>query len=318
MSHDVGAPDPTSPTVLRELFRDHDFHPRRSLGQTFLTDANIVGKIVAAAELSGREPVLEIGPGAGAVTRALVAAAPRVLAIEIDRTLIAVLRDTVGEPVEILNADVLTVDWEQTLGGEGRWRVVANLPYAITGPAILQLLSARRYVDRLVIMVQLEVAERLLAPPGGRQRGLLSVLVQAACEVKSVWRVSRTCFWPQPRVDSEILALAVRRPSLVPESVAPVFARVVHAGFATRRKMLVNALAHSPELGLTKDDARSALISCGIDPDRRAETLSEMEFLRLAEVLQGREGGGASALRPAAQPTAPRKYRRNREGGGAL
>jgi 16S rRNA (adenine1518-N6/adenine1519-N6)-dimethyltransferase len=291
--HDTGAPDPTSPTVLRDLFRDHDFRPRRSLGQTFLTDANIVGKIVAAAQLSGREPVLEIGPGAGAVTRALVDIAPRVMAIEIDRTLIGVLRATVGERVEVIHADVLTVDWEQTLGGEGRWRVVANLPYAITGPAILHLLSAHRYVDRLVIMVQREVAERLLAPPGGRQRGLLSVLVQAACEAEPVWRVSRTCFWPQPQVDSEVLALTVRRPPLVPEPMEPMFARVVHAGFATRRKMLVNALAQSPDLGLTKDDARGALISCDIDPDRRAETLSEMEFLRLAEAVQGRESGGA-------------------------
>lgn len=292
-AHHSGAPDPTSPTVLRQLFRDHGFRPRRSLGQTFLTDSNIVSKIVSAAELTGLEPVLEIGPGAGAVTRSLVAVASRVFAIEIDPTLIAILRETVGERLDVMHADVLSVSWDQVLSGEGRWRVVANLPYAITGPAILQLLAARKYVDRLVIMVQLEVAERLTAPPGGRQRGLLSVLVQAACEARPVWRVPRTCFWPQPQVDSEIIALNMRRPPLVPESLETMFRRVVHAGFATRRKTLLNALAHSSDLRLSKDDARAILTSCAIDPGRRAETLDEVEFLRLAESIQQRSGEGA-------------------------
>jgi 16S rRNA (adenine1518-N6/adenine1519-N6)-dimethyltransferase len=285
-------PDPTSAIALRSLFRQYGFRPRRSLGQTFLTDANIVAKIVAATELAGTESVLEIGPGAGAVTRALAAAAARVMAIEIDPTLVAILRETVGDAAQVIQADVLAVDWPQLLGQgrQGRWRVVANLPYAITGPAILHLLAARDWVERLVIMVQAEVAERLMAPPGGRERGLLSVVVQAACQVKLVWRVARTCFWPQPAVDSAILGLSVRRPQLVPDELQPAFMEVVRAGFAVRRKTLLNALAQSDKLGLSKQDARRLLDSCGIDESRRAETLSELEFLTLAEAVAGRGG----------------------------
>lgn len=284
------APDPTAPTVLRQLFREYGFRPRKSLGQTFLTDANIVAKIVGFAQLTRDDSVVEIGPGAGAVTRALALSARRVLAVEIDRTLVEILRETVGESVEVINDDVLAVHWGELLTGEGRWKVVANLPYAITGPAILQLLAARKWVDRLVIMVQEEVADRLVAPPGGRQRGLLSVLVQAACETKLVWRVARTCFWPPPQVDSALLTLDVRRDPLVPEGLEPAFSRVVHAGFGARRKTLHNALAQSPDLGITKDDARSLLLASEIDPGRRAETLTVPEFLRLAQAFAARGG----------------------------
>lgn len=289
----LSAPNPTSAVTLRALFRQRHFRPRRSLGQTFLTDANIVAKIVEAAELTGREPVLEIGPGAGAVTRALVGA-PRVLAIEIDPTLVAILRETVGESVEVVQADVLAVDWRHLLGGSGgtRWRAVANLPYAITGPAILHLLAARQWLDRMVIMVQAEVAARILAPPGGRQRGLLSVVVQASCEVRPVWRVARTCFWPQPEVDSAILALTVRRPPLVPHALEPLFMKVVRAAFGARRKTLLNALPQSAELGLPKEEGRALLASCQIEERRRAETLGEDEFLRLAQALDRRDREG--------------------------
>jgi 16S rRNA (adenine1518-N6/adenine1519-N6)-dimethyltransferase len=288
-------PDPTSRAALRALFRRHNFHPRRSLGQTFLVDANIVRKIVAAAELTGQGRVLEIGPGTGAVTRALVEAASRVVAIEIDPKLVAILRETVGEAAEVIEGDVLGVELGPLLSStsplpraglgekrEGQWRVVANLPYAITGPAIIRLLGVQEQLESMVVMVQQEVAERIAAPPGGRERGLLSVLVQSACKVKLVARVPRTCFWPQPRVDSAVLALAVRRPPLVPPQLRPVFTRVARAGFGKRRKTLLNALTGSQELALSKDAARALLAGCGIDSDRRAETLTETEFLSLA------------------------------------
>lgn len=286
------APDPTVPTILRQLFRERGFRPRKSLGQTFLTDANIVAKIIGFAELTGDDAVVEIGPGAGAVTRALAATARRTRAVEIDPTLVEILAETVGASAEVIQGDVLDVNWDELLGGEGRWKVVANLPYAITGPAILQLLAARSWVDRLVIMVQEEVADRLVAPPGGRQRGLLSVLVQAACEAKLVWRVARSCFWPPPQVDSALLTLVMRRPPLVPEELEAAFSRVAHAGFGARRKTLPNALAQSPELGVTKEEARCALVASDIDPERRAETLSVAEFLRLTNELGARGRGG--------------------------
>jgi len=284
-------PDPLSPAQLRELFHRHQFRPRRSLGQTFLIDGNIARKIVAAAEFTGREPALEIGAGAGAVTGPLADAASRVVAIEIDPTLIAILRQTVGRRAHILQADVLNVDWADLLGSQdkGRWRVVANLPYAITGPALLRLTELWEWVDRLVIMVQDEVAQRLAASPGTRARGGISVRLQLLFDVARVARVARTCFWPRPRVDSAILLLKPRRPRPLPPELDSTLRRVVRAAFAARRKTLGNALAASPDLAISKHDAISLLSHCGIDHTRRAEELDETDFLRLTAAVAARE-----------------------------
>jgi 16S rRNA (adenine1518-N6/adenine1519-N6)-dimethyltransferase len=300
MTRDLpSAPDPTSAAQLRQLFRDHEFHPNRSLGQTFLVDANIVAKVIAAAELTGQEAVLEIGAGAGAVTRALARAAGRVVAIEVDPKLVAILGETLGEAAEVVQADVLAVEWRallgppQSLAGRGgRWRVVANLPYAITGPALFSLTEARGWFDRLVVMVQREVAERLTAPPGSRARGMLSVLLQAFFDVSKVMVVSRNCFWPRPKVDSEILALTVSRQVLVPTSLEASFRQVVRAAFASRRKTLANALSHAIELGLSKGEAVDLLRGCRIEPNRRAETLTQQDFLRLTETYSSRRQDG--------------------------
>ena len=288
MSRDTSPrPDPTSRRQLRALFRARGFRPRRRLGQTFLTDANIVRKIVALADLHAEAPVLEIGAGAGAVTRELAPRARRLVAVEIAPTLLAILEETVGDRAEIVQADVLELDWAALLGAEprGSWTVVANLPYAITGPAILKLMDARQWLDRLVVMVQQEVADRLVAEPGLRARGMLTVIVEAICETKLAARVSRTCFWPEPRVDSAVIALTVRRPALVPQQLEPAFREVVKAAFGTRRKMLLNALGGAAKLGLTKQEAKNALSNCGIEPRRRAESLSAEECVRHAAAL---------------------------------
>lgn len=284
--------NPTSPAQLRALFTRLGFRPRRSLGQNFLIDDNIVRKIVAAADLGSRPPVVEIGAGAGAVTRALSEVAPTVLAVEIDPTLAALLRDTLEPTVQVVEADLLALDWSRLFPGPraGGWRLVANLPYAITGPAILKLLEARHWVDRFVIMVQAEVADRLISPPGGRSRGLLSVLVQAACRAELSRRVRRTCFWPAPRVDSALLTLDVRRPHLVPPAAEAAFDRLVRAAFGTRRKTILNSLAHAADLPLDKPAAADLLSDACIEPGRRAETLAVEDFLRLAQAFLRRRG----------------------------
>jgi len=286
-------PNPTSVGQLRALFREFDFRPRKSLGQTFLTDANIARKIIAAADLHPDDPVLEIGPGAGAMTHLLQDAARRVLAIEIDPTLAAILQEPPSDRLQVLQEDVLQVDWPALLGreGAGRWNVVANLPYAITGPAILKLLEAKEWLARLTIMVQVEVAERLVSPPGSKARGLLGVLVEAGCETHLAFRVPRTCFWPLPQVDSAVVTLEVRRPPLVPPSLEALFRRVVRGAFGTRRKTLANALAHSAEVSVDKAGAEALLEACGVAPERRAETLTVAEFLCVAEHLAAHEEG---------------------------
>jgi 16S rRNA (adenine1518-N6/adenine1519-N6)-dimethyltransferase len=246
-------------------------------------DGNIARKVVRAAQLTGVEPALEIGPGAGAVTRLLAEQARRVVAIELDPVMVALLGETVGREVEVIQADFLSVELDGLLASEaqGRWRCVANLPYAITGPAVMRLLEAAAWFDRMVIMVQQEVAQRLLAPAGDRTRGLLTVLAEALCKVSAVGNVSRRCFFPQPNVDSTILALQVRRPPLVAPGLMPVFARIVKAAFSTRRKTLANALSGPSGLGLGKQDATRLLSQSSIEPGRRAESLSADEFVAL-------------------------------------
>ena len=285
--HSPARIDPAARTRLRILFQRHGFHPRRRLGQTFLVDANIVQKAIRALNLTGEECVVEVGAGAGAVTIALAERARRVIAIEVDPALVTMLGETVGDAAEIVQGDVLAVEWDDLLREEtrGRCRLIANLPYAITGPAIIHLLDGIEWFDMLVIMVQEEVAERLLAPAGRRARGLLTVLLEAACDIRMVGRVTRTCFLPRPQVDSTILALNPRRPGLVPPELEQTFRLLVKAAFGTRRKTLSNALSQSPALGLPKEEVIALLSQCDIDPGRRAEELSAREFVRLAEAF---------------------------------
>jgi len=288
-------PDPTVPTQLRALFRRYEFRPKKRLGQSFLIDGNIARKIARLAELNHELSVVEIGAGAGAVTQFLAEKAGRVVAVEIDPKLVAILRETVGASVQIVEADVLTLDWRQLLGRTRRpWHVVANLPYSITGPALFRLLEAAQAFHRLVLMLQEEVAERLLAPPGSHARGLLTVLTEACCDIRSAGSVPATCFYPRPRVRSRLLVLEVRRPPLVPEALRDTFVSVVKAAFGARRKTLANALSHDQRLTLPKEETAAVLSQCGIDPKQRAESLSAGEFLRLTQALARSSGKGAA------------------------
>jgi len=279
--------DPTSGPQLRAVLSKHGFRPRRSLGQTFLTDGNIVRKVVTLAGIGEDDAVVEIGAGAGAMTRVLASVARRVVAIEIDPVLVGVLEQMLSGRAEVMRADVLAVAWEKVFGPQsrGRWIVVANLPYSITGPAILRLLEARDWVQRIVIMVQREVAERIVAPPGGRTRGLLSVVVETTCQANLVAHVSRNCFWPRPKVDSALLYLVVRHPPLIAPALEPIFQQLVRAAFATRRKTMLNALANASELGLSKQSARALLDQCQVGADLRAEALAATDFCRLTEAM---------------------------------
>ncbi len=278
-------PNPTSRTRLRALFGRYGFRPRKELGQTFLVDDNIARKIMRTAALTGTEPILEVGPGAGAVTYLLSEQARRVVAIEIDPILVTILGETVGAGPEIVHADFLKVDLEAILASEerGSWRCVANLPYAITGPAIMRLLEYAAWFDHIVIMVQQEVADRLLAPAGDRNRGILSVLAEASCKVSTGGIVPRTCFFPRPKVDSSILVLTPRRPPLIPARSQQTFKRVVKAAFGTRRKTLANALSGPLGLGLSKEEVSVLLSQSGVESTRRAETLTAEEFLLIAD-----------------------------------
>ena len=264
---------------------------RRSLGQHFLRDDAVAEGIVSLVAPTSRDLVLEIGPGEGALTGRLARAAGRLLAIEVDAALAGALmeRFATAAHVEIRMADARSFDYS-TLPGmkpdpDGRVLVVGNLPYSVGKPILMALVEGGRAVDEMALMLQKEVAERVAAEPGGRTYGSLSVLTQIACEARISFTVSPGAFRPPPQVDSAVLHLRVRPESLVPPGQAQRFRTVVLAAFSQRRKSLANALASG--LGMGSERARALCEGVGIEPGRRAETLSLAEFVRLAEVSEG-------------------------------
>lgn len=276
---------PAHPAAVRRLLHEAGLRPRRSLGQNFLVHPPTVDRIVAAAELSGDDLVLEIGPGLGVLTDRLLAAAGRVVAVELDRGLAERLERTYrAEPnFALIVGDATKVPWaDHWARWEGTLKVVANLPYQVTTPVLQRLLLEPVPFERAVLMVQREVAERMMAPPGNRTYGSLSVLVQYWCEVRLVTVVPPTAFTPVPKVESAVVCLK-RRVQPAVDVPADDFFPVVRAGFGQRRKTLRNAL--SAGLRLAPQDVEAALKAAGIDPGRRAETLSLDEFGSVARHL---------------------------------
>lgn len=281
------APNLTAPTTVKEILRRRGIRPTRRWGQNFLIDANLLAKVVEAGELTPEDGVLEIGPGLGALTRALAARAGRVLAVEIDPTLYATLtEETVCDlaNVEVLHADFLQVDLDQVLPeklGPGRHPVVANIPYSITSPVVVRLLEQRHLFDRIVLMVQREVADRITAAPDSSDYGSLTLFVHLFSDARRVAVVPHRAFLPAPDVDSAIIRLDVRAEPRFLDLTADRYLQVVHSAFRQRRKSLSNALT-GPPLNWSREQARAALETAGIDPVRRGETLTPEEFAALA------------------------------------
>ena len=256
---------------------------RRALGQHFLRDPAIARAIVDLAAPGSRDLVVEIGPGEGALTTELARRAGRVIALEVDRELIARLR--VREPnVEIVEGDARTWDYGMLSAPDGgRVLVVGNLPYSVGKPILMALVTARTAITAMTLMLQREVAERLAAPPGSKIYGSLSVLTQLYCDVRLALRVPPGAFRPPPKVDSAVVQLSVLNTPRVPVGDERWFATVVRAAFGQRRKMLANALASG--LGRPIDAVRQAAHDADIDPARRAETLTIENFAGLAARL---------------------------------
>jgi 16S rRNA (adenine1518-N6/adenine1519-N6)-dimethyltransferase len=256
---------------------------RHALGQHFLRDAAIARAIVDLVAPAASDLVVEIGPGAGALTGLLAERAGRVVALEIDRALGTALRARLPT-VEVLDADARTWDYAGLAAPPGgRVLIVGNLPYSVGKPILAALVEARTAIDEMALMLQREVAERVAAPPGGKAYGSLSVFVQLHCDVRVALRVPPGAFRPPPKVDSAVLHLRVLRQPRVPLADARRFERVVRAAFAQRRKTLANALGAG--LGLPLDLVRRAAAAAGVDPTRRAETLTLPEFAELTARL---------------------------------
>lgn len=271
------------PRTIRELAAALDLRPTKQRGQNFVHDANTVRRIVAAAGVGGDDVVLEIGPGLGSLTLGLLEVAAEVVAVEIESSLARQLPVTVAhrladraDRLRVIEADALTVD---VLDDPQPTAVVANLPYNVSVPVLLHVLACFATITSGLVMVQAEVADRLVAPPGSRTYGVPSAKLAWYCAAKRVGSVPPTVFWPVPNVDSGLVSLTRREPPVTTASREEVFA-VVDAAFAQRRKMLRSAL--SGMFG-SSAAAEQVLIGAGIDPQARGEVLGIADFARIAE-----------------------------------
>ena len=278
---------------VRSVLRKYGVRLKKRLGQNFLLDEQTLNTVVRAAQLSKDELVIEVGAGIGILTQRLAHLAQKVVAIELDERLCAILRDRTAplNNVEIIQADILKVNLKNVLeppdiqSGAVSIKVVANLPYYITTPTIMHLLKQKSIIRLLIIMVQKEVAERIVAKPGSRQYGALSIACQYHCKVKLISRVSKRVFFPEPKVDSALVRMTVWKGLRAEVEDEDFFFSLVRASFGQRRKMLENALLGDANLGFERERLRRWLKEAGIDRRRRAETLSIEEFARLSNTL---------------------------------
>lgn len=269
-----------SPEVVHYICKRFDIKMSKKLGQNFLIKRGIVDEIVHAAELTPGEPVLEVGPGIGTLTQGLAQSGADVTAIELDRRLLEVLDTTLAsyDNVRIVHGDVLKLD-VPTIMNHKPFKVVANLPYYITTPIIMSLLESKLPIERLVVMVQKEVALRMVAKPGTKDYGALSVAVQYYTEPDIVLDVPPKSFLPAPAVTSSVIRCVLRDKPLVDVIDEKLFFRVVKAGFAQRRKTFSNTMKTT---GLSKDRIEELLSKANIDGQRRGETFTLQEFADVA------------------------------------
>ena len=283
----------------KNVIAKYEFAFRKQYGQNFLIDAAVPEAIVRAAGLTKADTVLEIGPGIGTMTQYLSEAAGKVIAVEIDKALIPILQDTlVGfDNVQVIQGDILKTDLAALIAenGGGPIKVVANLPYYITTPILMKLLAGREAISLMAVMVQEEVAKRIVSGPGSKDYGALSVGVQYYADPEIVCRVAPSSFMPQPKVASSVLRLVKReKPPVTPRDEEHMFA-VVKAAFLQRRKTLPNALAGYAPLGVSREEAASAMERMGLDSRLRGETLTMEQFAELSDLLRG--SGIAASLR---------------------
>ena len=280
-------PDVISPRVLKQLFKNYDLHPRRRLGQNFLIDANIVKKIVAAAEIKRGDYIIEIGPGAGALTTELAQAGVGLTLLEIDHGLIRLLRDQFKHipQVKIIEQDVLQLAWSKALlelaEGNTEVKLISNLPYNISGPFMYNLFREGFPFSMAILMFQKEVAHRLLAKPGDSDYGTLSVLSRYYCKGEKLFDVSKNVFWPRPTIDSTVIKLTKNGIKLS-EPEEKWFWKLVQNLFLQRRKTVLKSMCL--HFDVPRDDLARLLRSAAINATARPEELDVNQFAKLTRI----------------------------------
>lgn len=273
-----------------EILQKYDFHFQKKFGQNFLIDPHVLEKIVEAAGIGPDDFVLEIGPGIGTMTQYLCEHAGKVMAVEIDRKLMEILEETLSayDNVTVVNEDILKLDIAKIAEEENDGKpikVVANLPYYITTPIIMELFESKVPLDSVTVMVQKEVAERMQAKPGTKEYGALSLAVQYYAEAEIVANVPPNCFMPRPNVGSAVIRLTCHKTPPVEVLDERFLFRVIRASFNQRRKTLQNGLGNDASLPINKTQAAEALEEMGLSATIRGETLSLEEFVRLSNIL---------------------------------
>jgi len=272
---------------IRKELAEYGLFPKKRLGQHFLVDPNILNKVIRTAQVGKEDVVLEVGPGLGEMTLALAHRVKKVIAIEIDPKLVAILNKKAKDypNVEVMKSDILKVDFKHILEKEGHTiKVVANLPYQISTPLLFRFVEAKEVFSTFTLMLQREVAERMVASPGGKEYGRLSVLLQMFLDLSVRFFIPPSAFFPRPKVESAVVHMGWKEKPTAEIQDEEWFKKVVKSCFGYRRKTLANALKHS-ELPLP-DSIESRMEKVGIDPQRRPETLTIQEYVRLAEALR--------------------------------
>ncbi len=273
-----------------EILQKYNFNFQKKYGQNFLIDAGVLTRIISAAEITGDDCVLEIGPGIGTMTQYLAEHAREVVAVEIDKNLIPILEETLSayDNVTVINEDILKVDIgeiaEKKNGGRPI-KVVANLPYYITTPIIMGLFENHVPLESITVMVQKEVAQRMQVGPGTKDYGALSLAVQYYAKPETVANVPPNCFIPRPGVGSAVIRLTCYREKPVQVKDEKKMFALIRASFNQRRKTLVNAIGNAPELGISKEKAAAALDRMQLSPAIRGEALTLEQFARLSELV---------------------------------
>lgn len=278
------------PSTIREIEKKYGFRLTKSLGQNFLVNKHIIDRIIDESMIDEEDLVIEIGPGIGVLTAEAAQRARHVAAVEIDRGLIPILRETLKEcqNVTVINQDVLKTDLtaivrELGQGTGGSVRIIGNLPYYITTPIIMKILEDRVPADSITVMMQKEVADRIKSAPGSKTYGALSVAVQYYCTVQQIATAPKEAFVPQPKVDSSVLRLDVRKEHPVSLKSEPMFFACIKAGFGQRRKTLLNSLTGTA--GIPKTGILEILQAAGIDPKQRSETLGLEDFAVISNLM---------------------------------
>lgn len=276
-------------TTVRKILRDYNILPRKRLGQSFLEDKNIIGKIVDAADLKDDDTVVEIGAGLGIMTELLASQARKVIAIDIDPRMINILQERFKDrpQVSVIERDVLSYDFSSALDGDarGKIKIVGNIPYNISTQILFRLVEFRHQISSMVLLFQKEVVDRITASPGGKDYGIPSVIVSLYAHASREMNVPASCFYPQPMVTSSLIKIVMREKPLIEPLDDEFFVRIVKVAFSKRRKTILNNLRSADLPGYSEEKLNLLLKEIDIDGWRRGETLSVAEFVRLSNAL---------------------------------